>query len=138
VPQPAIVNNWNGLQSYACGDVTFKLSIAWPNPIGAKDVMFIATLQGEVTRTLTINGNAVPSDASSKDVGNATCVFYNGTAKSVVPNNNGCWSLALAEPPHVYKNAVNGALLVELTTGRACTPDCQHGTGMNLQKLFVR
>jgi hypothetical protein len=138
VPQAFTANGWNGVRSYACGVVTFQLSFDWPNPIGATDVSFTATLQGQVTSSLAVNGTAIAADASSTDSSGASCAFYNGGAASVAPAINQCWNTPLAAAPHVARGKLSGPLSLVLTTGPACAPDCSHGTGMNVQKLFVR
>jgi hypothetical protein len=138
VPQPFVANGWRGLLAYACGVVTFELSLAWTNSIAATDVMFIATLQGETTRTVTVDGTAASANATATDAGGATCAFYNSTASAVSPALNGCFQTSLAAPPRVSAGVVSGDLAFVITTGPACAPSCQHGTGMNIQKLFVR
>jgi hypothetical protein len=138
VPQPFTAHGWHGLRSYACGNVTFKLAVLWPNTIGATDVMFVATLQGEVTRSAVVNGTPVTAAATVTASGGAACAFYNGNGQTVTPALNTCWQTSLASTPQVATGVVSGDLLLELTTGPACAPDCFHGTGMNLQRLFVR
>jgi hypothetical protein len=138
VPTAFVANGWHGLRSYACGVVTFDLALTWANPIAATEVMFIATLQGESTRTLTINGNAIAPSASTTDPAGATCVFYNATNTALAHDVNACHGLYSTEPPRIITGALSGMFELVITTGPACAPTCNHGTGMNIQKLFVR
>lgn len=138
VPTAFAANGWNGLRSYACGNVTFALTLQWANTLDATDVMFVAALQGEVTRMLTINGTSVAANATSTDAGGATCAFYNATGATASPAVNGCYETYLDAPPRVLADAFTGDLEIVVTTGPGCAPSCNHGTGMNIQKLFVR
>jgi hypothetical protein len=138
VPTEFVANGWHGLRSYACGVVTFELALTWANPIGATDVMFVATLQGEQTRTLTINGAAIAPNASTADPYGATCVFYNATGTAQAHDVNGCHALYSTASPRIVTGALSGTFELVMTTGPACAPTCNHGTGMNIQKLFVR
>ena len=131
-----VANNWNGIHAYACGDAVIKVSVSWTNTLGATDVMFIATLQGEKQYEVSINGKKTPHDASSN--GYMKCFFWNANGKSSTPKLNQCWSTALDAQPHVYKNAIKGNLTIDAVTGPGCLPSCLYGTGMNIQKLFVR
>lgn len=138
VPTDFVANGWHGIRSYACGVVTFSLTLAWPNTIGATDVMFESVLQGETTRTLTVNGTAIAPNATGTDAGGATCVFYNAPGATASPATNGCYTTYLDVAPVVLTTAFTGDLSLVISTGPACAPTCSHGTGMNIQKLFVR
>jgi hypothetical protein len=138
VPADFVANGWHGLRSYACGVVTFSMTLGWVNTIGATDVMFIATLQGETTRTLTVNGTSISPNATGTDAGGATCVFYNAPGTSASPATNGCYTTYLDVAPVELTSAFTGDLSLVISTGPACAPSCSHGTGMNIQKVFVR
>jgi hypothetical protein len=138
VPTPFNANGWHGLTSYACGNVTLELALTWPNAIAATEVMLVATLQGESTRTLTINGTAVTASATGTDAGGATCAFYNATNMSASPALNACYTTYLDAPPRIVKGLLSGDLALTIRTGPSCAPTCSHGTGMNIQRLFVR
>jgi hypothetical protein len=138
VPSYFDANGYNGIRSYACGVVTFRLDIAWTNTLAATDVMFVATLQGESTRTVELNGTSIAADATALDGGGATCAFYNGTAATTSPALNQCYTTSLNAAPHVVTSGLTGNLALAITTGPACSPSCNHGTGMNISRLFVR
>ncbi len=129
-------NDFYGVHGYACGNFTAKWTIAWTNVLGAKDVMFIATLQGQSIRTLSVDGSNIPYDAFSDAY--MKCAFWNGTGASANPGQNQCHDTYLTAPPHVYPDSFVDDLSIEMVTGPACSPDCRYGTGFNMQKLFVR
>ena len=129
-------NGYYGIHGYACGNFTAKWTIGWTNILGADDVMFIATLQGQSIRTLTVNGSNMPYDAFSDAY--MKCAFWNGTGASVNPGTNQCHNTYLTAPPHVYRDSFSNDLVLQMVTGPACSPDCRYGTGFNVQKLFVR
>ena len=129
-------NGWYAVRGYACGVFTGQFNQMWSNDIGATDVMFTAALQGQQTRTLSINGTNIPYDAFSNAY--MKCAFWNGTGASSSPGTNSCHDTMLNVPPHVYNNQFSGNLTIQVVTGVACYPDCYHGTGYNIQKLFVR
>lgn len=135
-PAYFVANKWNGIRAYACGYATIKVSVSWSNILGATDVMFIAALQGETQHELSINGQKVLHDAFTS--GYMKCFFWNSTATSATPKPNQCWSTSLDALPHVYKKKYTGNLTIDMVTGPSCLPSCQYGTGMNIQKLFVR
>ena len=133
------VSSGNGLYSirgYACGNYTGQFNRMWANDIGATDIMFTAALQGQQTRTLSINGSNIPYDTFSNAYMN--CAFWNGVGAVSSPGTNLCHETMLNVAPHVYNNQFSGNLTIEIVTGEGCSPDCQHGTGYNMQKLFVR
>ena len=98
--------------------------------------MLIAALQGQQTRTLAINGTNISYDAFSNAY--MKCAFWNASGTSTSPGTNQCHSTYLNVDPHVYNNQFSGNLNIQIVTGVSCSPDCQHGTGYNIQKLFVR
>ena len=49
-------NGWYAIRGYACGNFTGQFNHYWTNDIAATDIMFTAALQGQQTRTLSING----------------------------------------------------------------------------------
>jgi hypothetical protein len=136
IPKEFSANGWNGYLSYACGNVTFSLILDWKNTLAAKDLMFIATLQGQATRKLTIDGVNAPYTGFSNAY--MKCAFWNGPGKYTAPAQNMCWKTSLDVAPKVYLGKVGANLNITMTTGPACSPDCKHGAGMNIQKLFVR
>ena len=129
-------NGWYAIRGYACGNFTGQFNHYWTNDIGATDIMFTAALQGQQTRTLSINGTNIPYDAFSNAY--MKCAFWNGTGASAGPGTNQCHSSKIDVAPHVYNNQFSGNLDIQVVTGVACSPDCYHGTGYNIQKLFVR
>ncbi|MFN0246850.1 MAG: fibrinogen-like YCDxxxxGGGW domain-containing protein [Kofleriaceae bacterium] len=138
VGEAIMANGWHGIRSYACGSVTFSLSLSWENTLAATDVMFVAALQGEAVRTLSVEGAVLSPNATSLDPGNATCAFYNASGQTAALGLNTCWTTVVDTPPRIERDAIVGDLSIELTTGPACAPSCEHGTGMNVYRLFVR
>ena len=120
----------------ACGNFTGQFTLSWGNNIGATDVMFIAALQGQQTRTLKINGGNIPYDAFSNAY--MKCAFWNASATSSNPGTNKCNRAYLNVEPHVYNGKFPDNLSMVITTGISCYPYCQHGTGFHVQKLYVR
>ena len=49
-----------------------------------------------------------------------------------------CHETMLDIAPHVYNNQFSGNLTIQIVTGVGLLSDCFHGTGYNMQKLFVR
>ena len=131
-----LLNDLYTLKGYACGVFTSQYTISWQNTIGATDVMFTAALQGQQTHTLVVNGTNVTYDAFSNAY--MKCAFWNGSATSTSPDVNQCHSTVLNEPPSVHNDMFSGNLSINITVGASCSPDCYHGAGFNVQKLFVR
>ena len=137
--QPSQFNGWNGLKAYACGNITFKLTLTWANPIKATDVLVLAVAQGDTTHALVVNGNALGPDAH--DAG-SNCFAWDANM-SAPSAGTSCWQGALAAPPHAYTGKISGALLLELSTGPAgMGPNNMtsgaYGTGVSLQQILVR
>jgi hypothetical protein len=137
---PVVVtrNGWYGHQYYRCGDISARMTITWPNPIAATDVMFVATVQGNSGVTVLVNAANAAAAGNTTNGEGAICSFWNASAATVTPGTNACFSTTLDEPPAMFVDLVSGALVVELTAGPACSPTCAYGSGMNIQKLFVR
>ncbi len=129
---------WFGIQWLRCGDLTIQTTLSWANDIGAKDMMFTATLMGQTTATITADGVDLPEDAVGIDALGGRCEFHNAASASVVPPIATCWSTLLDAAPAVHHDAFAGPLTLALTTGPGCSPTCQYGTGHTIQKLFVR
>ena len=134
-------NGWFAFHGYTCSLVAgnfwnVQFNQTWINDIGATDVMFTAALQGQQIHTLQINGTNIPYDAFDNSY--MKCAFWNGSSASISPATNQCHSTMLNVDPKVYNNQFSGNLNIQVVTGSPCSPDCQHGTGYNIQKLFVR
>ncbi len=157
-------STWNGYWAKTCGydyTVTFK----WPagsvstNPLGADEVMFEAAVQtpDEEPRSITVNNMTITADAEDTMDVPTQCSFWNGFGMSQNrtggPCNNGCaacttgyWCIDTcydASPPHVVQGPLLSGqqLSIVATLGpnmTTCAPDCCTGTGMYLQKVFVR
>jgi hypothetical protein len=136
-PFEIIQHGWRGLQYAICGDRFAQLTVTWPNPVAATDVMFIATTEGQ-TQTLLINGNEIPASGSTADAAGGRCGFWNGSGMTATPATNACKDTFLDAAPFRKPGAISGALKLEITAGPACAPNCNYSAGMNLQKLFVR
>jgi hypothetical protein len=138
---PSVVarNGWYGYQYYRCGDISARMTITWPNPLAATDVMFVSTVQGNTGVAIAVNGTAVAAAGNTTNGTGGICSFWNASAVTSTPATNACWSTYLDEPPVIQNGIVAGQpLTVELTAGPACVPDCNYGSGANIQKLFVR
>ena len=118
-------NGWYALKRYACGVYMSEFNRAWSNDIGATDIMFTAALQGQDTRTLSINGVDIPYDAFSNAY--MKCAFWNGTSASTSPGTNGCYNTMLNVAPHIYNNLFSGNLDIQIITGRSCFPTVNMG-----------
>ena len=66
------------------------------------------------------------------------CAFWNGRGASSSLSTNGCFEAYLDVAPPVYNNQLSGDLYLEITTVVSFSLGCCHGTGDNIQKLFVR
>lgn len=132
------VDGWKDLRTYVCGDQTVLLSLAWRNEFDAKDVMLVATIQGQQIHSLAINGRDYQADATASETDGSRCDFWNGPGQSVVPGRNQCWSLALPTSSRVFSSAITGDVLIELVAGPSGSPNNLHGTGANVSRLFVR
>ena len=137
---PDISSSTNGYYravGYACGNHTIEWRINWANVLDATDIRFTAALQGQHVRNLSLSGVSLAPDAVSDAY--MKCSFWNGTSVSADPPRNACHITSLNEPARVYSNVIVGRdVALSMVTGPGCLPDCQHGTGFNLQKLFVR
>lgn len=138
--QLELYSGWYSIRGYSCGNGTERITLTWPNGVGAMDVMFTAQVQGYDVHTLTVDGVGIPHDAF--DAG-SLCRFWNGTGASTNPGVNMCPFTALDVAPRIENDAFSGTLTIELTSGESYTdpngnPSGQWGTGMNIQKLFVR
>jgi len=136
-PAEVVQNAWRGLYFYQCGMSSARLTITWPNPVGATDVMFIATIEGQ-SQLLSVNGTQIAASGSTVDVNSALCAFWNGDGATASPTTNGCASTYLDAPALRRPGVISGAFTLDITSGPSCSPNCNYGTGMNLQKLFVR
>jgi hypothetical protein len=136
-PGEIIQHGWRGLNLFRCGDTSAQLAVNWPNPVGATDVMFIATAQGQ-NLTLTIDDTTITASGSTTDAAGARCGFWNGSGATAATTANGCWVTYLNAPPLLAQGTISSALTFEITAGPACAPTCVYGVGMNLQKLLVR
>jgi hypothetical protein len=138
-PSEIVQHGWRGLAFYSCGDTSARLSIAWPNPVGATDAMFIATAEGQ-TATFVVGSTTIAATGSTTDGAGATCRFWNGSAATATPGTNQCFTTYLDAAPAVQVGTVGGPFpfTLEITAGPACAPTCSYGAGMNVQKLFVR
>jgi hypothetical protein len=136
-PVELVQNGWRGLALYRCGDGSPRLTVTWPNPVGATDVMFIATTQGQ-SQVLRVNGTQISASGSTTDGVGALCGFWNGDGATVHPGTNACASTYLDAPALRRPGAISGAFTLDITSGPSCAPNCNYGAGMNLQKLFVR
>jgi len=136
-PSEIIAHGWRGLEFYRCGDVSARLTVTWPNPVGATEVMFIATAEGQ-NQSLLINSTAISASGSTTDTAGARCGFWNGSGATATPTTNLCYHTYLDAPALLKPGTISGALTFEITAGPACSPTCSYGAGMNLQKLLVR
>jgi hypothetical protein len=132
-----VAAGWHDLAYMRCGDMTARMTVTWSNPIAADDVMFVATLQGR-TASVTVNGVALPANIQRLDGAGAVCRFWNGANASMIPAPNQCWSTFLDAPPAIHRGVLAGQMVLELTSGPACSPSCTYGAGQNIAKLFVR
>ena len=123
-------------RGYACGNYTGRYTLTWVNDLEATDVMFIAALQGQQVHTLTLNGTSIGYSAFSNAY--MKCAFWNASATSASPGTNGCFETYLDVQPSIYNGYLSGNLTMIVTTGEACSPDCQHGAGFNIPRLAVR
>jgi len=135
-----IANGWHVIRGYSDGNSTVLFPITWTNLFAATDVIFIAALQGQNTRVLTINGVGYTGNISNGTAASDSmiCEYFNGTGLTANPGVNGCNSSYLDVSPRVFNSAFSGNLNISVTTGEACKPTCAYGTGFNVQKLFVR
>ena len=135
VPAPFTTGDWRGVRAYSCGNDYISLDLTWDGE--GTDVMFLASVQGQETHTVTINGVDVPPDAQTNAY--MQCSFWNGEDERVFPEENECWSTSLDAEPHVELDVLGEVgLALELEAGPSCSPDCLHGAGMNITRLFVR
>lgn len=129
-------DDWRGIRAYVCGSDTVTVMLSWLGE--ADDVMFLATAQGQETHTVTVNGIDIPPDALTDDY--MQCAFWNEDGDRVFPEDNACWSTTLTDStPHTELDVLDGdGLDLILEAGPSCSPDCLHGTGLNITQLFVR
>ncbi len=130
---------WWYARGYACGNHRINYQIEFANLYGASDLAFVATLQGENFRSLSINGESKPATATTDPY--MRCDFYNGNGIKASPSRNGCHSYVTdAMAPNVYPGAISGRAVVKLNVivGDGCKPDCNHGTGYSLGRILVR
>lgn len=129
------VPGWHTILAYLCGTATIALTISSTFP--ASDVMFLATIQGQITHAITVNGTDIPPDTSTGAY--MQCVFWNSSSELAYPETNECWRTTLDSAPHLELGVLRGEeLTMSLSSGPSCSPDCLHGTGMNVARLFVR
>jgi hypothetical protein len=138
--EPSFTSSANGFyraHGYACGDHKIRWNIDWPNILDASDIRFTATLQGQQVQTLVLNGENLPYSGFSNAY--MKCAFWNAVGALTSPGTNQCSNTSLDVSPAVYHDRLHGSdLTIRITTGYAASPDSDHGTGFNLQKLFVR
>ena len=135
--EPRIVSegDWRVVRGYVCGSAVLRMTLTWDGE--GTDVMFLATVQGQETHTVTVNGVDIPPDAETGAY--MQCSFWNGEDERVYPEENECWSTVLDAAPHVELDVLGeDGLALELSAGPSCSPDCLHGAGMNITRLFVR
>jgi hypothetical protein len=116
---------------------TNAYTLDWPNAFAASDLMFTASVQGELTHTLTVDGALIAADASSSP---GVCQFYSATGAGLPPGTplSSCYSVWLTAPPAIHLGSFTGALTVVVTVGPGCSATTCHGSGFNLHHLFVR
>ncbi|MBP9203742.1 MAG: hypothetical protein KBG28_07255 [Kofleriaceae bacterium] len=130
-------NGWHGVNHYRCGDQHARLTLTWPNPIGATDLAFLAVVQGQ-TVSLTVDGAELAPTGSVTDGSGAICRFWNGPGATVTPAVNACYQTYLDVAPTVAAGAIAGDFALQFTAGPACAPLCTYGAGGNLQRVMVR
>ena len=138
VYQDGAANGFTVLGNYVCNTGTERWTLSLPDAFGSTDIMFVATLQGQSTHTLAINGTAVAPDAINTAHG--WCGFFNGDLTSLDPGVNGCHSTYLAASPRILPGALSGSagLTLFFQAGPACSPACTYGAGSSLQFLAIR
>lgn len=130
-----------GWSIYGCGDVALRLAVDWMNSLGARDVAFRATVQGQTFHRVAVAGSVVANTAVYKDTSGAFCYFWNkGGVSAPATAMNSCYKLSPTAPPLVVPGALAGgkALGFEILTGPSCSPTCQYGTGANVVQIMVR
>jgi len=132
--EPALFDDggWTGVAAYVCGRDSVELSFELPSHV--TDVMFVATVQGEETHAVRVGDADILPDA---ETGAAMGCWYWGDGELVYPEENECWSTSRSATPRLV-SGVDGELVLTISAGPACAPDCSYGAGVNLSRLFVR
>mmetsp|Transcript_5510 Transcript_5510/g.11935 ORF Transcript_5510/g.11935 Transcript_5510/m.11935 type:complete len:189 (-) Transcript_5510:488-1054(-) len=131
---------------YACGTMRINWGLEWTPTFDISDVAFEATVQGESVADLYLNGNIITRTNEADPY--MRCRYWNGKSHTGSPARNGCrvYSHATLTPPVVYTNkfslgpssSSNGDLKFKIDGGKACQPDCNHGTGFHVGQIYVR
>lgn len=136
IPRLFIVDGWRGVRVYVSNNATVRLTLR-SSGFSATDVMFLATIQGQERHTVVVNEIDVPPDALTDAY--MQCAFWNSDGDLAYPEANECWSTTLDAAPHMELGVLNGDTMeLILEAGPSCSPDCLHGTGLNVTRLFVR
>ena len=135
IPVITAVDGWRVMRGYVCGDNTIRMSLTWDGE--AEDVMFLATIQGQETSVIEVNGAVIEPDAETGAY--MACAFWNDAEVLTYPEANECWSTTLDVSPHMEIDVLDDeGLVMEIEAGPSCSPDCRHGAGMNITRLSVR
>jgi hypothetical protein len=125
---------------YICGNYFLQSDIKWENWLNAKELAFGGVLQGHDLARLTVNGAVFKEFHRKND-----CSFY--VSSKSTPNHleaaavgvNLCHRTDLSQfEPVVINVAPLNPVIINIETGKACQPDCKHGSGWKIHRMMVR